>query len=163
MTLIYATCANVLSAPRVGQLMYLAALLASAAYAFFLSRRQDISPQTEAAPLAVASLMFFTHLTYDYVFLIIPLAACLAAPLHKTKILVLSAIGLIWYGVKLIPNFGSNPNLRTACAIAIFLLLSGMLVLLGRRDIASPTPQPPANRDHFPINREISTRSNPSS
>jgi hypothetical protein len=138
MTLIHVVCDNILSASRISQLTYVAALLASTTYAFFLSRRRDLTPQMEIAPLAVASLMFFTHLTYDYVFLIVPLAACLAAPLHKPKVLVLSAIGLIWYGVKLIPLFGSTPGLRAAFAVIVFLLLAGMLVLLGRRDFASP-------------------------
>jgi hypothetical protein len=120
---------------KTGNLAYALAIAASAGYAFYLSRHRELSPQRAAATIALTSLMFFTHLTHDYVLLIVPLAACLPGPLSRAKVLVLSAIGIIWYGVKIIPMlFGGSHAVLTTTAIIVFSLLTVMLVLLGQID-----------------------------
>ncbi len=118
-------------------LAYALAIATSAGYAFYLSRHRELSPQRAAAAIAVASLMFFTHLTHHYVLLIIPLAASVAGPLSRAKVLVLSAIGTIWYGVKIVPMFGdSQASLHDP--IIVFSLLAAVLVLLGQIDAPLP-------------------------
>jgi hypothetical protein len=132
MSIIHTLFDTVLSVPAIGRLTYAVALLASAGFAFVLSRQGELSPQRAAAALAVASLMFFTHLVYDFVFLIIPLAACLAGPIRRANIFILSAIGFIWYGVKLLPMVPPSVAVLAGFEITVFLLLSGILVMLGR-------------------------------
>jgi len=122
---------------KTGDLAY-AAIATSAGYAFYLSRHRELSPQRAAAAIAVASLMFFTHLTHDYVLLVIPLAACVAGPLSRAKVLVLSAIGIIWYGVKIVPMFGYSYAVLTTTSIIVFSLLAAVLVLLGQLDAPLP-------------------------
>ena len=120
-------------------LAYALAIATSAGYAFYLSRHRELSPQRAAAAIAVASLMFFTHLTHHYVLLIIPLAASVAGPLSRAKVsLVLSAIGTIWYGVKIVPMFGDSHAISTITHIIVFSLLAAVLVLLGQIDAPLP-------------------------
>jgi hypothetical protein len=134
MSILHLFLDNALSVSKTGVLAYVLAMAASAGYAFYLSRHRKLSPQRATAAIAVASLMFFTHLTHDYVLLIVPLAASLACPLSRAKVFVLSAIGVIWYGVKIMPIFGSSNAALTAGTIIGFCLLAAMLVFLGRFD-----------------------------
>ncbi len=135
MTILQTALHGILPEALVGKLMYAAALLSSVAYAYFLSRQQAVSVRRDAAALAVANLMFFTHLTYDYVFLAIPLAAALATPVRKVKIYILAAIALLWFGIKLIPA-SMTPSVSLMEQLVVFLVLFGMLILLGRKDLA---------------------------
>jgi Glycosyltransferase family 87 len=135
MTIIQTLFHNLLPETLIGKLMYAAALLASAAYAFTLSRTGSPSPRRDAAALAVANLMFFTHLTYDYVFLAIPLAAALAAPFQRAKTYILATVALLWFGIKLIP-VSVSAGVQRVEQLTIFLLLSGILVLLSRNALA---------------------------
>jgi hypothetical protein len=139
MMLVHIAFDHMLQKSVVGGMTYAAALLASAGYAFILSRQNGLSVQREAAALAVGSLMFFPHLTYDFVFLIVPVAACLAGSMNKTKTFVLVVCSLILYAVKLVPMFG--PSLpREYVVVAVFLLLSGLLMMFGRPDFAPASP-----------------------
>jgi len=135
MTIIQTLFHNLLPETLIGKLMYAAALLASAAYAFTLSRTGSPSPRRDAAALAVANLMFFTHLTYDYVFLAIPLAAALAAPFQRAKTYILATVALLWFGIKLIP-VSVSAGVQRVEQLTIFFLLSGILVLLSRNALA---------------------------
>lgn len=112
---------------------YLAALLGSLVSGFLLARRPNSTDLAAAAPLAIASLMFFVHLTYDYIFLIVPLAACLGRPLRKTQLLTIAAISFLWFGTKLIARPTTSPAGRLVVEILTFALLTLMLALLSRR------------------------------
>jgi hypothetical protein len=138
MTILHFLFDKTLTVSKTGNLAYTLAIAASAGYAFYLSRRRELSPRRAAPAIAVATLMFFTHLTHDYVLLIVPLAACLAGPFSRVKVLVLSAIGIIWYGVKLQPMFGGSHIVLTTTAILVFSLLAGMLMLLSQIDAVVP-------------------------
>jgi hypothetical protein len=140
MTIIQIFFHKIVPEPVVGRLMYAAALLASAGYAFWLSRQKSLSIRRDAAPIAVASLMFFTHLTYDYVFLVIPLAAALTTPRGKPKIFLLAAIGLLWFGVKFLQPFGDSQAAQAAISVVVFLLLFGVLIAL---QVMRPTVENP--------------------
>jgi Glycosyltransferase family 87 len=123
---------NILPESIIGKLMYAMALLASGVYTFMLSRTDSSCPRKDAAALAVASLMFFPHLTYDYVFLAIPVAAALSSSsLRWAKLYVLAAVALLWFGIKLVPGY-LPPSVQLIEQIIIFLLLSGILMLLTR-------------------------------
>jgi Glycosyltransferase family 87 len=149
MTIIQTLFRNLLPETLIGKLMYAAALLASAAYAFTLSRTGSPSPRRDAAALAVANLMFFTHLTYDYVFLAIPLAAALAAPFQRAKTYILATVALLWFGIKLIP-VSVSAGVQRVEQLTIFLLLSGILVLLSRNTLAlQPDTAEPCASDHL--------------
>lgn len=116
---------------------YFVALIASAGYAFFLSRQDPFTDQMEAASIAIASLLLFPHLVYDFVFLIVPMAACLAGPLKRKKIVVLSGCGLILYGYRLLPML-RHPVTHTHTSVGIFLLLFAMLVALKLKEVVRP-------------------------
>jgi hypothetical protein len=103
MTIIQFVCRNVLSLTLTQKIMATAALLATVTFTFALSRRQNIVPRRDAAALAVATLMFFPHRTYDYVFLAIPLAAALTVPFRLAKTYILATVALLWFGIKFVP------------------------------------------------------------
>jgi len=126
---------RVLLGPLASNAAYFVAIVASAGYAFFLARQDYLTRQVEAASLAIASLMFFPHLVYDFVFLIVPIAACLAAPWNRTKVGVLSACSVILYGYRLVPILGHG-IVHTSVSIVVFLLLLGMLVVFGRKEVS---------------------------
>ncbi|WP_263367585.1 hypothetical protein [Edaphobacter bradus] len=139
MVLVHGALDHVLPVAFVGELTYAVAFLASAGYAFFFSRQNGVSRQREAAALAVASLMFFPHLTYDYIFLTIPLAACLTGAMTRAKVLILSAICLVLYGIKALPVVAISPATKAWRGLAVFLLLSGILYLVSRRGFEETT------------------------
>jgi len=129
MGIIQSVFQNLLPESIIGKLMYAMALLASGAYAFVLSRTNSPSPRRDAAALAVASLMFFTHLTYDYVFLAIPLAAAFSSSsLRWARTYVVAAVILLWFGIKLVPGYLSF-GAQLIEQLTIFLLLAGILIL----------------------------------
>jgi hypothetical protein len=140
MVLIHLALDRVMALLTVNKITYVVALPASAAYAWFLSRQGDIFPERDAAALAVASLMCFTHLTYDYVFLIIPIAACLSGPMNKAKLYVLSVSSVVLYGIKIVPMLPTSRMKEIGLPLTIFLLMSGMLILFTRyRLISGPS------------------------
>ena len=137
MTIMQIASRNVLSLAPTQKIMAAAALLASVTFAFALSRQQTIFPHRDAAALAVATLMFFPHRTYDYVFLAIPLAAALTAPFQRAKTYITVTVALLWFGAKLVPT--SLPSgAQLIEQVTVFLLLSGILVLLSRNALALP-------------------------
>jgi hypothetical protein len=140
MTIIQIAGRNVLSLSLTQKIMAAAALLASVTFAFALSRQKNIFPPRDAAALAIATLMFFPHRTYDYVFLAIPLAAALTAPFQQAKTYIMMTVALLWFGTKLVPT--SLPSgAQLIEQVAVFLLLSGILVLLSRNALAfQPDP-----------------------
>jgi len=92
-------------------------------------------PRRDAAALAVATLMFFPHRTYDYVFLAIPLAAALTVPFRLAKTYILATVALLWFGIKFVPaSLSSGAQLIEQ--LTVFLLLSGVLALLSRDALA---------------------------
>jgi hypothetical protein len=137
MALTRTTFKGVVHGSALGLLTYIFAISAGTAYAFFLSRRGDVSPQFTAPVLAVASLAFFPHLTYDYVFLIIPLAACLSGPMQRAKALVLTEIALLWFAIRLVPI--DTLDRMAMAQMVIFPMLLVMLYLLGRREFSTST------------------------
>ncbi|HMH13318.1 MAG TPA: glycosyltransferase 87 family protein [Edaphobacter sp.] len=149
MTIIQIACRNVLSVPLTQKIMAAAALLASVAFTFALARQQEIYPRRDAAALAVATLMFFPHRTYDYVFLAIPLAAALATPLLRTKAYILTTVALLWFGIKLIPT-SLPPGMQLIEQMTVFLLLSGILMLVSRNILAlQPNTADSCSRDNL--------------
>ncbi len=140
MTIIQIASRNVLSLALTQKIMAAAALLASVTFAFALSRQEEIFPPRDAAALAVATLMFFPHRTYDYVFLAIPLAAALTAPSQRAKTYIMATVALLWFGTKLVPT-SLPPGAQLIEQVTVFLLLSGILVLLTRNALAfQPDP-----------------------
>jgi hypothetical protein len=135
MTIIQFVCRNVLSLTLTQKIMATAALLATVTFTFALSRRQNMVPRRDAAALAVATLMFFPHRTYDYVFLAIPLAAALTVPFRLAKTYILATVALLWFGIKFVPaSLSSGAQLIEQ--LTVFLLLSGVLALLSRDALA---------------------------
>jgi hypothetical protein len=140
MTIIQIAGRNVLSLSLTQKIMAAAALLASVTFAFALSRQKNIFPPRDAAALAIATLMFFPHRTYDYVFLAIPLAAALTAPFQRAKTYIMVTVALLWFGTKLVPTSLSS-GAQLIEQVTVFLLLSGILVLLSRNALAfQPDP-----------------------
>ncbi len=135
MTIIQFVCRNVLSLALTQKIMATAALLATVIFTFALSRRQNMVPRRDAAALAVATLMFFPHRTYDYVFLAIPLAAALTVPFRLAKTYILATVALLWFGIKFVPA-SLSPGAQLIEQLTVFLLLSGVLALLSRDALA---------------------------
>jgi len=122
MVLLRTVTTGILAEPSIAALTYLAALVGSAGVAWGLARQRDGTPQRAAAGLATGSLMCFTHLTYDHVFLVIPLAACLSGRFHRPKALALAAIGYLWYVIKVLPHPASGPGVFAQELLAFLML-----------------------------------------
>lgn len=137
MMLVHFAFDRLLQKPVASAIAYAVALSASAVYAFLLSRRKGLLLQNEFAAVAIGSLMFFPHLTYDFVFLIVPVAACLTGAMNKAKIVVLCLCSLILYVVKLLPLLGHLLS-DTSISLAVLLVLSGMLLTLAHPDFTTP-------------------------
>lgn len=135
MLIVHAAFDRVVQNKVASTIAYSFALIASALYAFFLSRRKDLSLQDEFASIAIGSLIFFPHLTYDFVFLIVPVAACLAGAISRVKVIVLCLCGLSLFAVKFLFLLG-NPLPKTYVSFTVLLVLSAMLLMLGRPDFA---------------------------
>lgn len=128
MTLLHLALDAHLSAGAVGALTYAAALLGAAVVAAFLAiRRTQLAPAALLAAIGTSSLLLFTHLSYDYVFLLPLLALCLQGALTRAKIAILAAIAFPWYIAKVLPH--AFTATRGAIETATFLLLLLMLAL----------------------------------
>jgi hypothetical protein len=117
-------------------------LLACALYAAWLARQHDTTSPRAAAALSTASLLFLTHLTYDFVFLVIPLAASLRPPFNRTRLAVLTLIALFWYGIKFVPP----TQLRSLAVVEFFLTfasVAAILVAVSSSSFAAPSTLPP--------------------
>ncbi|HEY6412220.1 MAG TPA: glycosyltransferase 87 family protein [Edaphobacter sp.] len=134
MTILETAFNGILPASQLALLTPVAALLASVICAFVLSRHEPPSPRRDGAVLAVATLLFFPHRIYDYVFLVIPLAAALAAPFQKAKAYLLAVIVLLWLCLKFVPKTMPTAA-RLTEQLIVFLVLTGMLVLLNRIEL----------------------------
>lgn len=156
MTIIQTAVQAVLPESIVGKLMYAAALGASVVCAFLLSRRESPNLRSDAAALAVANLMFFTHLTYDYVFLALPLASVLAVPAQKAKTGILAAIALLWFGIKLVPQ-NLPPAILLAEQLFVFFLLGSILFLLNKIE-RTPRSKPSIHQNLHSRQEQTSTR-----
>ncbi len=75
---------------------YLISLAGTVAYAIFLSRHR-LSRGTELTLISLASLLLFKHLTYDYVFLLIPLAYALSGKNPEKKRPIIAVVLIFWF------------------------------------------------------------------
>lgn len=94
---------------------YYTAMIASCAFAFMLSRLH-LRKGAELCLLSIASLLFFKHLIYDYVFLVIALSYAMS--LRKWRWLrapVLAVVFLFWFASSHIvrASTGMHVNLTT--------------------------------------------------
>ena len=151
MSLIFTATSQRFSPDTVRRLMYAPALLLAAACAFWLARRPSAPGlrRQDFAPIAVANLLLFTHLTYDFVFLVVPLAACLAPScpavedvthdlrfFNARRAITLTIIALLWYAIRIAPS-PNKPLPLFLLELTVFLLLATLLLLL------RPAPMPP--------------------
>jgi hypothetical protein len=66
--------------------------------AVFLAKLKSIEVNTEFVLVLVFTLLCFKHLIYDFVVLLVPVAALIAKPLRRAHIITLACIGYFWYG-----------------------------------------------------------------
>ncbi len=125
-----------LSEPHIAALTYLGALGGSIFIAWWVSRLHQASPQRIAAALATGSLICFTHLPYDYIFLLVPLAACLSGRLDRAKIVVIAAISFLWYVTKVLPHPSSGLG-NFLLELITFLMLILILTFTAREELDS--------------------------
>jgi hypothetical protein len=137
MSLIRLTGALFLSMPVYQTIMAVAGLACSIAYAFWLSRQKNPDWPAVAAALATASLLFLTHLTYDYVLLAVPLASALRGPFDKARILVIALIGGLWHGLKIMP-FSQRMDILILETTGIFLVVLAVLVVVSQPAFLKP-------------------------
>lgn len=128
MSLVQAATGSRLSAKTLHGLMYGVALGASAGFGVYLGRRRGPSAKRDAPILAVVSLMLFTHLTYDYIFLMVPLAAGLGSEVGRRRRWAAATVASLWLALMF---SGKVPDSRIpVLQIVVFCVLGSMLVLL---------------------------------
>lgn len=103
---------------------YALALGCSIAYAIFLSRF-NLSRGAELTLVSLASLLFFKHLIYDYVFLVIPLSYALSGHKHNTRRkrpIILGVLAFWFLAALLARSVGDFTVNLAGMAINVFLL-----------------------------------------
>lgn len=112
-------------------LMYFVALALSVGCAIYIMRCTKRSGERAAAAmLAVASLLCLTHLTYDYIFLMVPLAAGLSSQTGPRGGWIAGVVAVVW---SLLTFSNRVPDmLIPELQVLVFCVLAGLLVVLGR-------------------------------
>lgn len=96
MTLVEQLLKSPLGDLRARQLAYGLGLAGSFTYALCLSRVR-LSRSAELALVSVASLFFLKHLTYDYIFLLVPLCFGLAQQKRIHKVGLVGGVLIFWF------------------------------------------------------------------
>lgn len=107
---------------------YIFGIVASAGYAFFLNRYR-LTRATELTLVSLASLLFVTHLIYDYVFLLPVLCFALIQPNRKHKAALAGAVAMFWFVLpKINHTMQADLDLTPTQLIANCSLLTGLMV-----------------------------------
>ena len=170
MSLVWAAGQVRVPGPAEGMLMYTIALALSVACALYANKRSrqfgneirasqtsdeiragqsgdeirasQSGETTAAAMLAVASLLCFTHLTYDYVFLAVPLAAGLTPDARPGPRAAAWTVGIFW---ALLTASGRVPDSAIPLLqISVFCTLAAIFLLLGAPLAAASANETPA-------------------
>jgi prolipoprotein diacylglyceryltransferase len=130
-------------AVRAINLSYALALGCSIVYAIFLSRFR-LSRGAELTLVSLASLLFFKHLIYDYVFLVIPLSYALSGRQHsaRRKRPIILGILVFWFLAALLARSVGDFTVNLArMAINVFLL-AALLAYTTYIIIQEESPEP---------------------
>jgi hypothetical protein len=143
------TLGNRLFGPRYAGPIDAGALLLAMLYAIRLARSKR-SRGAEFAAVAVASLLLFTHLIYDYLFLLVPLCyAVWGGELKRgARWTVILIIGYVWFGS---PLYLGRNAVRSDLAVLLINCLSNIALL-----VAIDTGQRSAKRSTAEIKAETS-------
>ena len=151
-----------LVSPRLGAAADAVALALAVLYALRLGRRRRLAPGGEFACVAVASLFFFKHLIYDYVFLLAPLAYSLwgnaLQAWARRTVLVLTAY--VWF---VTPLYISLVHVRDRLPLLLFncLCMAALLIAVDcgqtererSRDGEEAHRMRRTGREHLPLGR----------
>lgn len=111
---------------------YVFPILASALVAYFVSER--VADEGLAlAIVAVASLVFFRHMGYDYVFLLPAFAYCLSRKRHLSLTILLLCILYNWFGLRLIDPFEFASTVMIPINACVMMLALILLIQTGKR------------------------------
>jgi Glycosyltransferase family 87 len=108
-------------------------------YAFMLSRQRDRTSAELLACSSVATLLFFKHLIYDYVFLVVPVAYAVRHLPLASRSIVCGVVAFFWYIesiVGLSPMTQDSVPLQVASALLLVSVL-GVLEVEMRRTPAA--------------------------
>jgi len=86
---------------------YALGLGGSCLYATLLSRFR-LSPRTELTLVSLAGLLFFKHLIYDYVFLVIPLAYALSHKNARVRNPIVAGVLVFWFLAAIVNGASSD-------------------------------------------------------
>lgn len=113
-----------LGRPHASAIAYALAFVASLGYAIFL-RRFRLSRQTELVLVSLASLLFFKHLLYDYIFLVIPLAYAFKLKETWAKVPIFAGVFIFWFLAAILARASTDDAVHLfALAINCALLLA---------------------------------------
>ena len=113
---------------KANTLSYVIALAGGAACGAWISRLR-LATRAEFCLLSLASLLFFKHLIYDYVFLVIPL--CYGVSLrrsHGIKWPLFAAVFLFWYCGRLLDDTTAGSNVQLGALVLNCSLLTMLFV-----------------------------------
>jgi len=143
MTLAEQSLKSSLADIRARQVAYALALVGSTAYSLYLSRYR-LSRGEELTLVSLASLFFLKHLTYDYVFLVIPLCFALAQTKRAHKFALTGAVVVFWFVLTIFDRRTQNDSfvhvglLAANCGLlAIFLVYTTRLAVSHSAERAS--------------------------
>ncbi len=89
---------------------------------------------------AVASLTFVTHLLYDYVFLLLPLAYAFTPAGRQQRWAIAGCVSFSWFLFRVLVAFNLPPMASTLLGLLVNLLLLALLLGPTPASVGSPTP-----------------------
>lgn len=111
---------------------YVLPIFASALLAYFVSQR--VADEGLAlAIVAVASLVFFRHMGYDYVFLLPALAFCLSRKIDRYLAILLLCVLYNWFGLRLIDPFEFSSKVMIPINTCVMMLALILLIQAVKR------------------------------
>lgn len=105
-------------------------LIAGTAAAAWIASRRRVEERMQLALSLIMTLLCFKHVNYDFVVLIVPLAAAVTAPRSRAQLIVLACIGFFWFLLSVLNRLYPGVNLPKTLTCAI--VLSAMAIATSR-------------------------------
>jgi len=102
--------------------------------------RSDFNNETELVLVILFTLLCFKHVLYDYVVLLIPVAALLAASRTKARLIGLLAVAYFWFGSTVLNRVRPGVHLDTSIlnlAMLLTLCIAVLWISVRQKDAGS--------------------------
>lgn len=124
-------------------------LVSAAAAAAWIAYRCRMQEQIQLALSLIMTLLCFKHVNYDFIVLIVPLAAAVGAPKSRERVVVLVCIGYFWFLTTIVNRL--YPGVHLPKLVTGAIVLSIMAVATSRLGAARLLPIEPSDSSAPPF------------